>query len=68
MSAQTFDELTKALAQAKSRRQALKILAAAALGGGALVTLAPKPAEAQGKEPPPPPCKQPCGTDLSCCA
>jgi hypothetical protein len=34
VSAQTFDELTKALAQAKSRRQALKILAAAALGGG----------------------------------
>ena len=45
MSAHRFDELTKALATAKSRRQALKILAAGIAGG----VLVPGTAQAAGE-------------------
>lgn len=63
MSDQDFDGLSKALATATSRRQALKILAAA-VAGGALSLIGSREVGAT------PPCRrvgQPCRQDEECC-
>jgi hypothetical protein len=64
MSDDRFEAFSKSLAEAKTRRQALKVLAATA-AGGALSLVGARGARAQGR------CRlngQPCRSDYECCS